>query len=309
MPAETTTSAPVLRIPPDEAAYCGNCAYDLRGLTTARCPECGEVLREIGVFQGASSKRRPLICFAAIAIVVAILAFFVRATALHHAPIASQRVVVGIVLQLMTAGEGDVAIILFTRRTEMTIWPWSSTDHPSTTFEITEYHPTRPYEGELAELAELRARLSEDLKGDIRVTSELSAPDYREVKLKASDIASKTAMVEAAIQDSVVSQYLALDRGIAERALKVSGSTSHRNVRIDFDDLEENPVLAKAQIATNSTRNASFTLLIDGGGGFLLLILFALVFKWTVLRHGRLNPRGGRRMDWHFDRVNAPPGE
>ena len=33
---------------------CGDCGYDVRGLTTFSCPECGRDLREVGITRGQS---------------------------------------------------------------------------------------------------------------------------------------------------------------------------------------------------------------------------------------------------------------
>ena len=33
----------------DAPQGCGNCGYNVRGLTTFKCPECGQDLREVGI--------------------------------------------------------------------------------------------------------------------------------------------------------------------------------------------------------------------------------------------------------------------
>ncbi len=42
---------PPLQMAGDLPAYCGRCGYDLRGITTRRCPECGGNLRSVGVLR------------------------------------------------------------------------------------------------------------------------------------------------------------------------------------------------------------------------------------------------------------------
>ena len=37
-------------------ANCGKCGYQVRGISTLNCPECGADLREVGIVKGKSSK-------------------------------------------------------------------------------------------------------------------------------------------------------------------------------------------------------------------------------------------------------------
>ena len=54
------TRGPPLTMPVDLPAYCGHCAYDLRGLTARRCPECGGDLRAVGVYAERPRRRNVL---------------------------------------------------------------------------------------------------------------------------------------------------------------------------------------------------------------------------------------------------------
>ena len=49
-------AGPPLTMPQGRPSFCGECGYDVQGLVTARCPECGEPLRRAGVFARRQKK-------------------------------------------------------------------------------------------------------------------------------------------------------------------------------------------------------------------------------------------------------------
>ncbi len=42
----------LLRLRKGDTPYCGKCGYNLTGLTSPRCPECGELLSEVPIVRG-----------------------------------------------------------------------------------------------------------------------------------------------------------------------------------------------------------------------------------------------------------------
>ncbi len=50
----------LLRLRKGETPYCGKCGYNLTGLSSPRCPECGGLLSEVPVVRGELAIGRSL---------------------------------------------------------------------------------------------------------------------------------------------------------------------------------------------------------------------------------------------------------